>query len=68
VLSGRESARTASGATFVQDAAGDTILNVKIGCHFKVQEWGDVYVGYGRPLTGDHWYENTVRLEFRLFY
>jgi hypothetical protein len=28
----------------------------------------DMYVGYGRPLTGDRWYENTVRVEFRLFY
>ena len=29
---------------------------------------GDVYAGYGRPLTGDKWYENTFRVEFRLFY
>jgi hypothetical protein len=68
VLSGRESVLLPSGLAEVQSAAGDTIVNVKIGCRFKIQEWGDLYVGYGRALTGDRWYENTYRIEFRLFY
>jgi hypothetical protein len=68
VLSGRETVLQPSGAGLVQDAAGDTIVNVKIGCRFKMQEWGDLYVGYGRPLTGDRWYESTYRVEFRLYY
>ena len=31
-------------------------------------DFGDLYTGYGRPITGDRWYENIYRLEFRLFF
>jgi hypothetical protein len=51
-----------------QDASGDTIVNVKIGARTKFSDRGDVYVGYGRPLTGDAWYENILRAELRLFF
>jgi hypothetical protein len=67
-LGGRESVRQPSGTAIVQSASGDTVVNVKVGCRFKVRGWGDVYLGYGRPLTGDRWYENTYRVEFRLMY
>jgi hypothetical protein len=67
-LGGRETVPQGPGTTVVRDASGDTILSAKIGCHVKVQQWGDLYLGYGRPLTGDRWYENTFRLEFRVFY
>jgi hypothetical protein len=68
VVGGRETVPLASGIALPRDASGDTIVNVKVGCHAKVKEWGDLYVGYGRALTGDRWYENTFRLEFRVFY
>ena len=68
VLGGRETVLLPSGMDEVQDVAGETIVNVKLGCRFKFPEWGDLYVGYGRALTGDRWYENTFRVEFRLFY
>jgi hypothetical protein len=35
---------------------------------FQFKELGDIYAGYGRPLTGDRWYENVIRLEWRLFF
>jgi hypothetical protein len=53
-------------AVVVKDAAGQTIVNAKLGLRVKVRDLGDFYVGYGRPLTGDRWYENTVRAEFRI--
>jgi hypothetical protein len=68
VLGGQESSRLPSGAALIGGASGDTIVNAKVGCRFKFREWGDLYLGYGRPLTGDRWYENTYRVEFRLTY
>ncbi len=68
VLAGRETVPLDFGGTAEESASGDTIVNAKVGCHVKVKAWGDVYFGYGRALTGDHFYQNTYRLEFRLFY
>jgi hypothetical protein len=28
----------------------------------------DVYVGYGHSLTGDRWYRDIFRLEYRLHF
>ncbi len=57
-----------------KSAAGDTIVNAKIGMRFGLGDGvspgilnqSDLYVGYGRALTGDVWYENIFRVEFRL--
>lgn len=68
VLSGKESAVTPSGSVLIEDAAADTIVNAKLGLRVRVENYGDVYAGYGRALTGDRWYENTWRVEFRLFF
>jgi hypothetical protein len=68
VLDGKESVVPPSGAAFVEDAAGQTIVNAKLGLRVKFGERADLYGGYGRSLTGDRWYENILRLEFRLFY
>lgn len=68
VLSGKESAVAPSGRVIVEGAAGDTIVNAKLGLRFTLDGRGDFYAGYGQPLTGDRWYANTFRLEFRLFF
>lgn len=68
VLSGQESAVTPSGFVLVKDASGDTIVNAKLGVRLTMDKLGDFYAGYGRSLTGDRWYENTWRLEFRWFF
>jgi hypothetical protein len=52
---------------FVESAAGQTIVNIKLGMRFKTGDRGDIYMGYGRPLTGDTWYQNTFRIELRWF-
>jgi hypothetical protein len=46
-------------------AAGDTIVNVKVGARFKVPDVGDLYLGYGRALTGDVLYKDIFRAEVR---
>lgn len=48
-----------------ENARGDTIFNAKLGVRFGVGNRFDVYGGYGRALTGDVWYRDTVRLELR---
>jgi hypothetical protein len=57
------------------DAAGQTIVNAKFGVRFGFGQLtrpnyfvnrASLYLGYGRALTGDVWYKNTVRGEFRL--
>lgn len=57
----------------VQDASGDTIVNAKLGVRFGFGEAGpgslsqsSLYVGYGRALTGDVWYKDVLRVEYRL--
>jgi hypothetical protein len=51
---------------FLEDydtADGDTIVNVKVGLRFSTPAH-TVYVGYGRALTHEVWYENIVRAEY----
>jgi hypothetical protein len=68
VLGGKETVVPPSGMPFVEDAAGQTIVNFKLGLRVQFDDRADLYLGYGRPLTGDRWYENILRLEFRLFF
>jgi hypothetical protein len=68
VLDGAQTAVSPAGIATVEDAAGDTIVNAKLGMRVRFGCRGDLYFGYGRPLTGDRWYENIYRAEFRLLY
>lgn len=68
LLDGKETVVPPSGTPFIHDAGGETVFNAKLGVFVKFGNRADIYAGYGRPLTGDRWYENTLRLQFRLFY
>lgn len=55
-------------------AAGDTIVNAKFGlriglgapaCGSQYLTKSDLYIGYGRALTGEVWYKDMVRFEYR---
>jgi hypothetical protein len=65
VLSGKESQVFPPASVAVGDAAGDTIVNVKLGFRVTTGHLGDFYAGYGRPVTGDRWYTDILRLEWR---
>ncbi|HXG09862.1 MAG TPA: hypothetical protein VNK04_08750 [Gemmataceae bacterium] len=54
--------------TFVFDAAGDTIVNAKFGARFGLGNYNSFSVSYGRALTGDVWYKDIVRVEYRLVF
>jgi hypothetical protein len=73
VLSGRES--NVLGQVF--SARGATIVNLKLGVRvgFGKDECdpcgptkNDFYIGYGRALTGEVWYKDMLRLEYRRFF
>ncbi len=66
VLGGKESGVTADPLAAVQGAAGDTIVNAKLGLRVKLGCRTDVYAGYGRPLTGERWYESVWRFDLRV--
>jgi hypothetical protein len=48
-----------------EGASGDTIVNAKFGMRYCLNQHS-FYAGYGRALTGDVWYQDIMRLEYRL--
>lgn len=68
VLNGKESVVQPPAPMEVVDAAGNTIINAKIGVRMGLGERADFYAGWGRALTSDTWYSNTLRLEMRFLY
>jgi hypothetical protein len=45
------------------DAAGDTIVNVKVGGRWTFGNQS-IYAGYGRALTDEVWYTDIIRAEY----
>ncbi|HJZ91625.1 MAG TPA: hypothetical protein VKE40_12190 [Gemmataceae bacterium] len=68
VLDGRESRLMPDGTTAVLDAGGTTAVNLKLGARLDMGERTSLYAGYGRALTGERWYRDVVRVEFRWLY
>lgn len=64
-LTGRTRYISAEGIDTRDDSDGDTIVNLKIGSRYKLTECSDIYVGYGRALTGHRLYQDIFRLELR---
>jgi len=52
--------------TGVSSAKGVNILNVKIGTRIDPGGPGSFYIGFGRAVTDAVWYEDIVRMEYRL--
>src|SRR5205807_1985357 len=66
VLSGKEAFLGPGDRPVEHGVAGEGILDGLIGVRFGFNPGADLYVGYSRSLTGDRWYENAFRLEFRV--
>ncbi len=47
------------------EAGGDTIVNAKLGLRVFMGANSSFYAGYGRALTGEVWYKDTMRFEYR---
>jgi hypothetical protein len=54
--------------TVIVTSSGDTIANGFVGLRAGYGCLGDVYVGYGRALSGQVWYKNLLRIELRYRY
>lgn len=63
-----DGARGAGPPPIVVDAVGDTIVNLKLGVRHRFRAPADVYIGYGRVLTRETWYEDVFRAELRWFF
>jgi hypothetical protein len=81
ILNGKEFVQTPEMPLgVVQHVAGQSIANEKIGLRFGIGDYSaagggsalndrhSLYVGYGRALTGDHWYKDTFRLEYNFWF
>ncbi len=51
---------------FIEEADGDTIVNLKLGARIRSDRPGSFYVGYGFALTDEVLYESIFRLEYNL--
>jgi hypothetical protein len=67
-LGGRKTEFTGTDTPVVSSATGDHVLNVKLGSRLRFNDHFDLYAGYGRPLTGDTFYNDIVRFELRFRY
>jgi hypothetical protein len=68
VLDGRQSRLGPGDVVLAQPAAGVTVVNAKIGARVDVGDRLGFYGGYGRPITGERWYSDVLRLEVRWLY
>jgi hypothetical protein len=68
VLGGRESQLLPSGLGQVNGAAGTHIVNLKLGARLDLNDQVGFYLGYGVAVTGERWYSDIARLEFRWLY
>jgi hypothetical protein len=68
VLDGQALAATSPTAFYIEDATGDTVVNLNVGFRLNLGDSADIYTGYGRALSGDAWFRDMWRLEFRVFY
>ena len=68
VVSGKELVVWSPTAFAVKNSGGETIVNGSLGLRMGLGNRLDLYAGYSRALTGDVWYKQTYRVEFRLLF
>ncbi len=65
VVDGMTAFSPVAGQRVIEDAAGDTIVNAKVGLRGSLSPCCDLYAGYGQALTEQIWYDHTFRVELR---
>ncbi|HMB08120.1 MAG TPA: hypothetical protein VKP69_30865 [Isosphaeraceae bacterium] len=81
ILSGKEEVPITQSPFFaVKSASDQTIINYKIGLRIGLGNYyqpgggsglndrHSLYVGYGRALTGEHWYRDMLRVEYNFWF
>ena len=68
VLSGYQSVTPdgTPGKLQVLPAEGLDIVNLKLGARLTFNGRHSVYAGYGFPMSDAHWYDDVIRIEYRL--
>jgi len=51
-----------------KEVEGTVITNLKFGARFSFHKQHSAYIGYGKSLTDNTWYEDIYRVEFRTTY
>jgi hypothetical protein len=65
---GRETVVLSARRNYVQETENEMIFNAYAGFRAGYGERGDLFVGYGRALTGEVWYKDMFRIELRYRY
>jgi len=68
VLSGKFGGKIPPLSPVLFEAAGDTIVNLKLGCAYTWREKAQLYVGYGFALTNEVWYQDVRRVQLRFMF
>lgn len=68
VLGGKTLVASSQDNFVVQDARDQTIVNAYLGVRVGYAQNVDLYLGYGRSVTGQFWARDMFRLEVRLAY
>jgi hypothetical protein len=84
ILSGKQTTVTGPESdfpnNFIIESATDTIVNAKFGVRIGLGDYlnpgggsnlndrHSLYIGYGRSLTGPHWYRNILRAEYSFWF
>ena len=68
VLSGKTMLASSPDSFVVQEARNQTIVNAYLGLRLGYSNNFDMYLGYGRSLTGQFWARDMYRFEVRLSY
>jgi hypothetical protein len=68
VVGGRQSQVLPNGTSAISGASGTNVVNLKLGARLDLGERAGFYAGYGWAVTGERWYADIVRVEFRWLY
>jgi hypothetical protein len=68
VLSGKTMLASSPDDFVIQDARNQTIVNAYLGLRFGYGQNVDMFLGYGRAVTGEYWARDNFRFEVRLSY
>jgi hypothetical protein len=65
ILSGKTMLASSADSYVIQNAAGQFIANAYLGMRCGFGQNIDLFLGYGRAVTGEYWNRDTYRFEFR---
>ncbi|MCI0380231.1 MAG: hypothetical protein L0215_21815 [Gemmataceae bacterium] len=68
VLNGKTQIVTSPGTFVIEDASGQTIVNVFGGVRIGLGGNADIYAGYGRCVTSSAWFRDYARVELRILF